>query len=427
MMREEAASVSRLIVGDISKQLVRIFFLSERLKAFGKRTNSEPKRVHVVGAGVMGGDIAAWCALRGLTVTLQDMAPDRLAPALKRARQLYQKKLRHPRLIQEAMDRLRPDIAGDGVAKADVVIEAIAENLKAKQGLFQALEPHLKSGALLASNTSSLPLEKLGEGLAHPEQLIGLHFFNPVAKMPLLEVVSSATTDPESAAKGFAFAQAIGRLPLPVKSAPGFLVNRLLMPYMLEAVQLASEGVSFAHIDTVAKSFGMPMGPLALADTVGLDICLSVAEVLAEHLEHPVPITLREMVELGQLGRKTGEGFYHHDKKKVGAPTRRQSLEPPEEEVRDRLILPLLNEAVACLRQEVVKDADLLDAGVVFGTGFAPFRGGPMGYLASQGIETIINRLKELEAKHGARFKPDPGWQHPAFRSQLQELARRER
>ncbi|MBF0189113.1 MAG: enoyl-CoA hydratase/isomerase family protein [Magnetococcales bacterium] len=420
----EADSVARLIVTPTARQLVRLFFLRERLKGFGRRGGGGFKRLHVIGAGVMGGDIAAWCALRGLTVTLQDLEVKSIAGALKRARGLFRKKLRHPRKVQAAMDRLRPDPEGFGVAGADVVIEAVAEKLSIKQSLFKSLETRVKPEAILATNTSSLPLEEIGAVLERPERLIGLHFFNPVAKMPLLEVVSCPATDSEVLARGFAFANAIGRLPLPVKSAPGFLVNRVLMPYLLEAVTMNGEGISTLHIDTVARRFGMPMGPLELADTVGLDICLSVAEVLGDHFGKPVPEALRRLVEAGHLGRKSGRGFYHHHGgRKRPTPVVTGGCLPERTEVRDRLITPFINESLACLREGIVADADLLDAGVVFGTGFAPFRGGPMSYLAHEGVEDVQQRMQRLQQTCGARFSADAGWGDGAILKSLEGLS----
>ncbi|HEB99040.1 MAG TPA: 3-hydroxyacyl-CoA dehydrogenase, partial [Thiotrichales bacterium] len=364
--------------------------------------------VHVVGAGVMGGDIAAWCALRGLKVTLQDQSPERIAPAMDRARKLFQKKLRDRRRVTAAMDRLVPDHRGRFVGQADLVIEAIFEDQEAKQVLFRDLEPRLKPDVLLASNTSSIPLERLAEALERPERLVGLHFFNPVARMQLVEIVRGEASSPEALQRAADFTRHIDRLPLPVASSPGFLVNRVLMPYLLEAVELVEEGVPPAAVDRAALDFGMPMGPIELADTVGLDICLHVARILGEALGLAVPARLQSLVDAGHLGRKSGQGFYRWSKGKPVKPSARR--EAPADAA-DRMILRLLNEAVACLREGVVEDADLLDAGMIFGTGFAPFRGGPMHYALRQGIDDMRCRLDDLTARHGSRFTPDPGWE----------------
>ncbi len=409
MLPEEARSVANLIVAPTAQNLVRVFLLQDRLKSLGRADDFKPRHVHVVGAGVMGGDIAAWCALRGLQVTLQDQTPERVAPAIKRANDLFQRQLKLPRLINAAMDRLVPDCHGRGVGTADVVIEAIYENREAKQALYSVLEPQLKPGALLATNTSSIPLQELCTTLQQPSRLVGLHFFNPVARMQLVEVVSSPATDPQQAARAAAFARRIDRLPLPVTSTPGFLVNRILMPYLLEAVNLEAEGVPAHLIDKAALDFGMPMGPILLADTVGLDICLSVADILAQGQDDLVPTRLRERVLAGRLGKKSGQGFYRYSN---GKPVKMHSPGRPyvSPDLGDRLMLRLLNESVACLREAVVSDADLLDAGVIFGTGFAPFRGGPLQYIRSNGPAQLLARLHMLEQRYGSRFTPDAGW-----------------
>ena len=411
MLAAEAESVADLIVGETAQNLVRVFFLQERLKGLAKRQDAGVAHVHVVGAGVMGGDIAAWCALRGFRVTLQDQSMDRVAAAIGRAAQLFRKRLRDPRKVTAALDRLIPDIRGDHVQRADLVIEAIFEDPQAKQALFSSLEPRLKPEALLATNTSSIPLEQLAEVLERPERLLGLHFFNPVAKMQLVEVVRGECSAPEAIERGLAFVRAIDRLPLPVASRPGFLVNRVLMPYLLEAVELVEEGVPPEVVDHAARDFGMPMGPIELADTVGLDICLHVGEILGEAFGMAVPDRLRELVEAGRLGRKQGRGFYVWRK---GRPVRRRTGRvPPAQlaELQERLIDRMLNEAAACLREGVVADADLLDAGMIFGTGFAPFRGGPMHYARSRGVEEIETRMHDLASRHGSRFLPDAGWE----------------
>lgn len=405
----EAQSVARLITGSSARNLVRVFQLQERLKAQGKGDAERPRVIHVVGGGTMGGDIAVWCALQGLTVSIQDIDTARLGQVVKRGHLLFGTVLKERRAVEAAMDRLIPDPAGHGVGRADIVIEAIFEDAEAKRELYQQLEPLMRPDAILASNTSSIPLEELAGCLARPERLVGLHFFNPVAKMQLVEVVAMAASDPTALARAASLVLAIKRLPLPVRSSPGFLVNRVLMPYLLEAVTLVEEGVTPVLIDRAATEFGMPMGPVRLADTVGLDICLSVARVFARHYATEVPARLETMVAAGHLGRKSGRGFYAygtgHDAKAAA------DSSVPAAEIGDRLMLRMLNEAVACWREGVVADADLLDGGVIFGSGFAPFRGGPLQYIRDAGPETLYIRLCELEQKHGSRFTPDPGWQ----------------
>lgn len=411
MLQGEEKSVARLVLGDTAQNLIRVFFLQEKLKSLTDNP-FKAKRVHVIGGGVMGGDIAAWCALRGLQVTVQDRQEATLAKVIERAAKLYKKKLKKPRLIQEVLDRLTPDKNGLGVAQADVVIEAIFEDVEAKQNLYREIEPKMKPGALLATNTSSIPLDVLSDCLTDPGRLVGIHFFNPVAMMQLVEIVSAKNTDAEVVAKATAFTRQIDRLPLPVTSTPGFLVNRVLMPYLLEAVVLEYEGVSPQLIDKAALDFGMPMGPIALADTVGLDICLAVAETLAKTMDVEVPVRLRNLVDGGKLGKKSGEGFYRYPTKKKGKPEFDKPVkgESRPTDVQDRLMLRMLNEAQACLREGVVSDADLLDVGIIFGTGFAPFRGGPMHYIESQDAEKMLKKMRHMHESYGERFKPDASW-----------------
>ena len=406
---EEAISLGELIVTPTSHNLVHVFFLQEHLKALAKKVGPAVKHVHVIGAGTMGGDIAAWCALRGLRVTLQDREAKFLAPAMARAHALYQKRLKHPREIQAALDRLIPDVAGNGVKEADIVIEAIFENLEAKQALFKHLEKTCKPSALLASNTSSIPLDEINTIMEQPERLVGIHFFNPVAMMQLVEVVHGKKTSDENLERAIAFVKQIDRLPLPVRSSPGFLVNRSLMPYLMEAVLLLQENIPAEVIDEAAVLFGMPMGPIELADTVGLDICLSVAKNLTHYFGGNVPRQLEEKVAAKELGKKTGKGFYdYRNGKRVTQKVNMDSYDINT--IQDRLVLRLLNENAACLREHVVNNLDDIDAGMVFGTGFAPFRGGPMHYAQAVGYKTIRDKLSHYQHSLGDRFKPDPEW-----------------
>jgi len=288
------------------------------------------------------------------------------------------------------------------------VIEAIVESTEAKRELYSRIEPRLKPGAVLATNTSSIALENLASVMANPGRFVGLHFFNPVAQMPLVEVVRSGMTDAETHARALAFARGIDKLPLPCRSAPGFLVNRVLMPYLTEAMIVAREGVPLAAIDRAAVDFGMPMGPIELADTVGLDVCLHVGRILATAFDRPAPDAIEDLVNTGRLGRKTGSGLYEWREGKAVKPEAAGQAAP--EDLVDRLILPMVNECVAVLREGVVADEDLVDAGIVFGTGFAPFRGGPLRYARDRGRAEVTKRLAELAERHGSRFTPDPGW-----------------
>ena len=407
MQRAEITSFAALMAGDTAQNLIRVFFLRERLKGLA-RSGAAPARVHVVGAGTMGGDIAAWCARHGVRTTLTDLDPASVARAIGRAGALYDKIL-HGTDRRDARDRLIPDFAGDGVASADIVIEAIAEKAKAKRQLYATLEPRLKPGAVLATNTSSIPLETLRDGLAHPERLVGLHFFNPVSRMQLVEVVAHDGADDSALAAARALCGAIDRLPAPVASAPGFLVNRCLTPYLLEAMLMLDAGAKPETIDRAATGFGMAQGPVEVADRVGLDICLAVLEMLRDRLDTPLPDPpgwLREKVDKGELGAKTGQGLYTWSD---NSPKRAKDPPDPDPEMADRLILPIVNTAAACLREGVIADADLLDAAMIFATGFAPFRGGPAAYARARGIPEVRARLDDLAAAHGDRFRPDPG------------------
>jgi 3-hydroxyacyl-CoA dehydrogenase/enoyl-CoA hydratase/3-hydroxybutyryl-CoA epimerase len=404
----EARSIAELMCTPTSRNLVRVYFLQNRLKNQAADATAAIRHVHVVGAGVMGGDIASWCALQGMTVTLQDREMKYIEPALDRARKLFDKRVRDEKERAATTARLSADVEGRGVADADLVIEAIFEDLDAKQGLYRSLQPGLKADAMLATNTSSIRLEDLRTVLDAPERFIGLHFFNPVAKLPLVELIRCADTSRPVLDRGLAFVRKIGKLPLECASAPGFLVNRILAPYTNEALLMAADGISLREIDKSAVRFGMPMGPIELLDSVGIDVALHVARLLGAAFGRPVPALLQSMVAEKRLGRKSGRGFYQWED---GQAIKPEEGRPAPADAEDRLILPMLNEAVACLHEGVVDDADLLDAGVIFGTGFAPFRGGPLHYAKACGVSDIVTRLTALEAAYGERFAPHAGWE----------------
>jgi 3-hydroxyacyl-CoA dehydrogenase/enoyl-CoA hydratase/3-hydroxybutyryl-CoA epimerase len=406
--RAEVESIGQLLVSQTSKNLVRLFLLRERLR------NLAPKRatatsVHVVGAGVMGGDIAAWCALKGLEVSVQDRAQEYVAPALERADKLFERRLKAPGEAKAARNRMTVDLQGQNVESAGVVIEAIVENVEAKRALFAELERKAPVDAILATNTSSIRIEEIAATLERPGRLVGIHFFNPVAQMPLVEVISGPDTDSEVRDRALAFVTQIGKLPLPCRSSPGFVVNRVLLPYMLEALQTHMDGYALQTIDSAAKRFGMPMGPIELADRVGLDVALHVAKILAAAYGREPPKLLQEMVDAGRLGVKSeAGGFYTYVD---GKPQKERQKPAPDPALEDRLILPLVNEAVACFADGVIDDLDLLDAGVVFGTGFAPHTGGPIQYARQRGFAEVEARLTALTAELGPRFEPHHGWQ----------------
>jgi 3-hydroxyacyl-CoA dehydrogenase/enoyl-CoA hydratase/3-hydroxybutyryl-CoA epimerase len=406
-LKAEARSVVKLAQTPTARNLVRVFFLMERLKSLGGKESSGISHVHVVGAGVMGGDIAAWCALRGFTVTLQDRELQYVQPALDRAAKLFEKKLKDADKRAATSARLVADVEGAGVAKADLIIEAIFENLEAKRALYARLEETMKPDVLLVSNTSSIPLTELRANLRKQSNFAGLHYFNPVALMPLVEIVRHDFMLPDMERRLASFCRAIDKLPVPVAGTPGFLVNRILAPYMQEAIVCYSEGIPGAVIDKAALKFGMPMGPIELVDTVGLDVAASVGKIMADFHGQPLPDVFK--VEPGKRGKKDGQGLYKWENERAVKPEVPAGYEVPAD-LEDRLILSMLNEAVSCLHDGVVADADLLDAGVIFGTGFAPFRGGPIQHIRSVGAAGLKARLEQLAARYGNRFAPRPGW-----------------
>src|SRR5437764_847116 len=413
MLRAEKVSFGKLVVTPTAQNLIRVFFLREQMKKLaggGNRVGHVP----VIGAGAMGGDIAACCANQGRRVTLADMKAEPIAGAMKRAAELFGKIIRKPTEVRDALDRLIPDMVGEGARSADLIIEAVPEKLELKQKVYASLEPKMKPGAILATNTSSIPLQDLRTTLAKPERLLGLHFFNPVSRLQLVEVVSHDGSDATLLKEAMAFVGAIDRLPLPVKSSPGFLVNRALTQYVLEAVVMLDEGIDQTVIDAAANKFGMPMGPIELADHVGLDICLDVGDMLRSKFGDALPATpawLREKVARGELGRKTGKGFYAWRDGKADK-TPGPASAPPSPEMTDRLILPMSNVCVACLREGIVDNADVVDGAMIFGTGYAPFRGGPLNYARTRGADNVVSALRALAAKFGGRFTPDAGWEN---------------
>jgi 3-hydroxyacyl-CoA dehydrogenase/enoyl-CoA hydratase/3-hydroxybutyryl-CoA epimerase len=379
MFKAEQKIFAPLMVSDTSRNLRRVFHLSEEMKALApKNSDYKPLRAHIIGAGTMGADIASWCVVCGMDVTLQDMSVEQITKAQKSAKKLFRKRLKKPVAVEAAIARLTSDPEGKGVKRADIIIEAIVENLEIKQELFKNLEKEIKPGAVLASNTSSLSLEEIASGMQDEGRLIGIHFFNPVAQMPLVEVVQSTKSRKEEVEKGCAFVTKINKFPLIVKSCKGFLVNRVLAPYMMESVRQLDEGVPPEKIDQAALDFGMPMGPIELIDVVGLDI--------AKHVSHSLELgdadnsKLGRLVAQGKLGKKTGEGFYVWNE---GKPEKNKEDYEEAELIAlaDELISPLLTECEKCDEENIAPNRGLIDAGIIFGTGFAPFRGGPLHYL----------------------------------------------
>ena len=411
MQKGEIKSFAHLLKTETAQNLVRAFFLREHLKGLAGKEHGV-RHVHVIGAGTMGAEIAARCAIKGFSVTLFDIAEKPLAAALKKAAAICDEEHLDSLQKRDALDRLVPDPKGIGARAADLVIEAAPEKVDLKDKIYSGLKD-LKPDAILATNTSSLSLDELRQHAPDPARFAGLHFFNPVSKLELVEVVSHDQVDEAVMERLRAFAGAISKLPAPVRNYPGFLVNRALTPYLLEAMLMVDEGIAKERIDKAAEHFGMPVGPVELADRVGLDICLHVAESLKNRLDKPFPDTPKwfsEMVERGHTGKKSGKGFYEWKDGKPQKGAVEDDSEAADAEMEDRLILPMLNACMECLRKDVVADGDTLDGAMIFGTGFAPFRGGPMHYAASRGHGDVAENLRRLASKHGKRFEPDQGW-----------------
>jgi 3-hydroxyacyl-CoA dehydrogenase/enoyl-CoA hydratase/3-hydroxybutyryl-CoA epimerase len=406
----EADSIAQLFLTPTARNLVRVFLLQDALKALGDKTLAAAQRVHVIGAGVMGADIAALCATRGLEVTLQDRDAAIVAAAIQDQHAKMAKRIKDPARRDAAIARLRADAEGSAVSEADVVIEAIVERADVKRSVFTAIEPKLKATAILATNTSSIKLEELSSALQTPERLVGLHFFNPVALMPLVEIVQGASTNDATLNRAINLARRIDKFPLPCRSSPGFLVNRVLVPYMFEAMYAAEEGLAKEIIDRAAVEFGMPVGPVELSDMVGLDVCLHVGSIVTNALGKATPdlTPLKDLVAAGKLGKKSGEGLYRWVNDK---PERNAIDAVVPADLQDRLTLILANECVACLREGLVEREEWIDAGMIFGSGYAPFRGGPLQAARDRGVDECVRRLEELAARYGSRFTPDPGWE----------------
>ncbi|MFA6960843.1 MAG: 3-hydroxyacyl-CoA dehydrogenase NAD-binding domain-containing protein [Opitutaceae bacterium] len=420
----EKAAFLALIRTPECGNLLNIFFLQERAKKLPAPAGSTARPVHrvaVIGAGVMGAGIAQWTSARGLPVTLKDVAPVALARGLRTIETVYREAAKR-RVFTAAeatagFDRITPIYTDVPLATTDLVIEAALEKLDAKQAIFRDLETRVGPAAVLATNTSALSIDAIAQNLDHPERVIGIHFFNPVHRMQLVELVRGPLTSPDTVATALQFVKALGKLPVVVNDSPGFLVNRILMPYLVEAVRMFREGHSPAAIDCLMLDFGMPMGPLRLADEVGLDVAQHVAQDLAQRLPHPTPLddTLAQMIAKGWLGKKSGRGFYVHNAKGHRASPNPElgflhashvapSVAPKI--LRDRLVLIMINEAARCLAEGVVASPEDVDFGMILGTGWAPFRGGPLRYADTYGSLNIYSRLELLSQEVSAHFTP---------------------
>ena len=369
-----------LMVSSASKNLRRVFYLTDAVRR-SARGASNIKRLHVVGAGVMGGDIAAIGAMAGLEVTLADMNESAILSSIARAKKLFERRLKSDEKVASALARLRADLDGNGAIDADLIIEAVAERLEVKQAVFKNLEVVSKATAILATNTSAIPLEDIATALNAPERLIGLHFFNPVPVLPLVEVIWSKYSDPEIVSRGMQFAGQIGKMPIRCKSAPGFLVNRALLPYIFKAIEAVAGGENADHIDEALVDFGMPMGPIELADQIGLDVCLDVGIVLG--MPPATKALLDEKCRTGTIGRKSGSGFYEWDGNR--AIRAHQSKDPRVmAAIAKNMLAPMIEECRKAVDENVVDTADSADAGMIFGIGFPGFRGGPLNWSKEQ-------------------------------------------
>jgi 3-hydroxyacyl-CoA dehydrogenase/enoyl-CoA hydratase/3-hydroxybutyryl-CoA epimerase len=429
-MSREAKGFGKVAVTEISKNLIRLFYLMEGVKKVKGLPPGSTAREHavaqsaVLGAGVMGGGIAQLFADKDLPIRMKDLNTQALSLGVQSASKIFQKKVKRKRMTQrQALQKLNliaPVADYSGFHKADLVVEAIIENIDIKKKVFQELETQISPDCVVASNTSSLSITKMQEVFKKPERFVGMHFFNPVDKMPLVEVIRGEKTSDEAVATVFQLSKALGKTPIVVKDAPGFLVNRLLAPYLNEAVYLLLEGAPIPEIDRVLLEFGMPMGPMELIDEVGVDVAEKVAHVLHDAFgARMIPASMNEKaVKAGRLGKKNGKGLYNY----VG-PKKTKELDPKvyeiigitpdknavaDEEIVERCILPMINEAARCLEEGVVSSASEVDLGMIMGTGFPPFRGGLLRYADSLGAKTIVDRLKKYQVRFGARFEPSP-------------------
>jgi 3-hydroxyacyl-CoA dehydrogenase/enoyl-CoA hydratase/3-hydroxybutyryl-CoA epimerase len=431
----EVEGVGSLIGTPVMRSLMGLFFRMEEVKKEtgvealgGEGAKAKPRkisRVGVLGAGVMGGGIAQLAADKGFPTRMKDIKPEALALGYAQAARIWKDKLKKRRMTRAEfagkMALLGGSLEYTGFEGCDITIEAVLEKLAVKQAVLADWEHVAPRAAIFASNTSTLPINEIAAKAAHPERVVGMHFFNPVHKMPLVEVIYGRKTDPEVTATVFDLAKKMGKTPVVVKDSPGFLVNRILGPYIAEAVRLLLEGGSMESIDKAMRAFGMPVGPIELLDDVGIDVAAKAAGTMAAAFPARMPAdpALDKLVEAGRLGRKVKKGFYFYETERRGGPDEAVyaalGLSSPSKnpnlsssEIQERLILPMINEAAFCLMEGVVANPAKLDLAMIFGTGFPPFRGGLCAYADSLGAKTIVEALEKLTAEKGPRFKPAP-------------------
>jgi 3-hydroxyacyl-CoA dehydrogenase/enoyl-CoA hydratase/3-hydroxybutyryl-CoA epimerase len=422
----EAEHIARIFGGEVQRNLLALFFLTEQVKRetgvpHGAAKPRSVSRVGVLGAGVMGGGIAQLAADRGLPARMKDIDAKALAHGYAAAAALWREQVKKRRLSPREMAAKMGLVSGtldySGFARCDVTIEAVVEKLAVKRAVLAEWEAAVPGTAIFASNTSTLPITEIAAGAREPGRVIGMHFFNPVHRMPLVEVIRGRETTDETVATVFAFAKALGKTPVVVRDAPGFLVNRILTPYLAEAVALVREGCRIENVDRALTDFGMPVGPLALLDDVGLDVAAKASEVMQTAFPDRMKLGGQDALPAaGRLGRKNGKGFYDYEGSKrrapspeayallKAAPAGKTSL--PAEVLQARCVLLMVNEAAFCLEDRIVSDPGKLDLAMIFGIGFPPFRGGLLRYADSIGADRVFARLDDLSERLGPRFAP---------------------
>jgi 3-hydroxyacyl-CoA dehydrogenase/enoyl-CoA hydratase/3-hydroxybutyryl-CoA epimerase len=429
-MSREAKGFGKLVASPISKSLIRLFFMTEAVKkskGLPVGTNVQEHPVHsaaVLGAGVMGGGVAQLFADKSVHTRMKDLNTAALALGIQQATKIFKKQVQRKRMtVRQSLQKLNyiaPVVDYSGFNSVELVLEAIVENLDVKKKVFQELEEQIQPNCVVASNTSSLSVTKMQSAFKHPERFLGMHFFNPVNKMPLVEVIRGEKTSDEAVATVFQFSKKLGKTPIVVKDSPGFLVNRLLAPYLNEAVYLVAEGAPIPEVDRVLLAFGMPMGPMELIDEVGVDVGEKVAHILHDAFGArmlPAPLN-NKVTAAGRLGKKNGQGLYNYVGPKktkefdakiyeiIGVTPSKNAV--ADEEILERCLLPMINEAARCLEEGIVSSASEVDLGMIMGTGFPPFRGGLLRYADSLGAKTVVERLRKYEARFGARYAPSP-------------------
>jgi 3-hydroxyacyl-CoA dehydrogenase / enoyl-CoA hydratase / 3-hydroxybutyryl-CoA epimerase len=414
-LENERRAFMELASGEIAQNLIRVFFLQERSKKLSVKADQPIRKISkvlVVGAGLMGSGIAQWLSARGLRVVLKDIGPEPIGKGLQAVHKIYRDAIKR-RIFSETeaqagLDRILPTYEEIPLRDVDLVIEAAVEKLDLKQQIFRGIAEKVPHCEAIASNTSALSIDAIANGLPDPDKVVGIHFFNPVHRMQLVEVVQGTKTSPQTLATAIQFVKSIGKLPVLVKDSPGFLVNRILLPYMMEAFNLFAEGYQLERIDRVMLDFGMPMGPLRLTDEVGLDVSLHVGSDLAQRLQNLPPLnnTIEKMIAQGWLGRKSRKGFYDYSSGAERPNPELRAYQPENEPadaddtlLRDRLVLVMVNEATRCLAEKIVSDPADVDFAMIMGTGWAPFRGGPLRYADSLGISNLVTRLHHLSEK----------------------------